>query len=355
LGFGLLGFGTCAAQSAASVPVAVTGRVFNAVTGYYVRSAEVRLAGTDNIVYTEDGGAYRIEVPAGPVTLTASYAGTRSSTLTLNAAPGAPNTLDFDLQALGAGSDASARDKVVLLERFVVSEERIGQAKAIQEQRAAINAKTVIAADNFGELTQGNMGEFMKYMPGITLDYTEVEVTGVRIGGLDPKYTGFSMDGVNLASANGAATRAIDVSQMSITGVESIEFNQTLTADMDAGAAAGNINVKSKYSFNIKKNTLRWQATLDATTDALDLGRDYMPDDRLHRRVFPGGQLNYGGVFFNRRLGIEASVSDFTAYTMQQVNRVAYSYKLPSDSLTPDMDLFPSNPVIYYIMWRPGP
>jgi TonB-dependent receptor len=379
LGFGILGFGICGGGTAAaadgpqppalapapapapaSVTITVTGRVFNAVTGYYVRSAEVRLAGTDNIVYTEDGGTYRIEVPAGSVTLTASYAGVRSSTLTLDAAPGAPNTLDFELRALGAGGKDTG--DVVMLDRFVVSEERVGQAKAIMEQRAAINAKTVIATDNFGELTQGNVGEFMKYMPGLALDYTEVEATGIRIGGLDPKYTGFSTDGINLASANASsgastagatATRALDIAAVSITGIEAIEFNQTLTASMDAGAAAGLINMKSKYSFNIKKNTLRYQLGLDATSDALDFGRDYMPDDRLHRRVFPGGMLNYGGVFFDRRLGLEASVSNYTSYVLQHYNRVRYSYYIGDPD---DVAAFPRNsPVIHSINWRPGP
>ncbi|MDR2674093.1 MAG: TonB-dependent receptor [Opitutaceae bacterium] len=370
-----MGFGICAPAPAAEPPspaepaapaagaaepapapsrqtLAVTGRVFNTVTGYYVRSAEVRLAGTDNIVYTEDGGAYRIEVPAGPVTLTASYAGVQSATLTLDARPGAPNILDFELQPLGAPAAAAApgREEIVMLEALTVSEERVGQAKAIQEQRAAINVKTVIATDNFGELTQGNMGEFLKYMPGIALDYTEVEATGVRIGGLDPKYTGFSTDGINLASANSSASRALDIASVSITGIEAIEFNQTLTASMDPASAAGNINLKSKYSFNIKKNTFRYQIGLDGTSDALDFGRDYMPDDKLHYRIHPGGMLNYGGTFFNRRLGLEASVSSYTSYVLQTFNQVRYSYytgDLPGTLV--------SSPVIAQITWRPGP
>ena len=349
-----------AAQSGQPATVTVTGRVFNTASGYYVRNAEVRVAGTDNVVYTEDGGAYSIAVPAGAVTLTASYTGVQPATVTLEAAPGGRNIADFELTPIVFGATAS-KDEVIVLDRFEVSAERVGQAKAIQEQRAAINAKTVIATDNFGELTQGNIGEFMKYMPGLALDYTEVEATGVRIGGLDPKYTGFSTDGINLASANASsgasnaagtnATRALDIAAVSITGIESIEFNQTLTASMDAGSAAGSINLKSKYSFNIRKNALRYQIGLDGTSDALDFGRDYMPDDRLHRRIFPGGMLNYGGVFFDRRLGIEASVSNYTAYALQQYNQVVYSYYVGD----PAASALRNSPIINTIAWRPGP
>jgi TonB-dependent receptor len=237
-----------------------------------------------------------------------------------------------------------------MLERFEVSAERIGQARAIQEQRAAVNAKIVIATDNFGELTQGSMGEFLKYMPGVTLDYSEVEANGVRIGGLDPKYTGFSSDGIPLATAQGGGSRALDISSVSITGIEAIEFNQTLTASMDPGSAAGNINLKSKYSFNIRKNTFRYQIGIDGSSDAFDFGRDYMPDDKLHRRIFPGGMLNYGGTFLNKRLGVEVSVSDYTSYTLQTYNQVRYSY------YTGDLpDYLVTSPRIAEITWRPGP
>ncbi|MDR0901587.1 MAG: TonB-dependent receptor, partial [Opitutaceae bacterium] len=223
----------------------ITGRVFNTATGEYIRSAEIRLGDTNTIVYSEDGGYYRMQdVPAGPATLTASYASLHPFTAAVTVPAGGAVTLDFELQALlyggGAPSAVAAGENVVMLDKFTVSETREGQAKAIMEQRAAINAKSIIASDNFGELTMGDVGEFMKYMPGVAIHY-EVDAHDVRIGGLDPKYTNFSQDGVGIAPSTGG--RNVSLLQMSITGIEAIEFNQTLTASMDAGSAAGIINL----------------------------------------------------------------------------------------------------------------
>jgi TonB-dependent receptor len=290
------------------------------------------------------------------VTLTASYTGVKSAALSLDAKPGANNTLDFELHALVIDSRAAAagaEGEVVTLDRFVVSEERSGQAKAIMEQRAAVNAKTVIATDNFGDLTLGDVGEFLKYMPGVTIDGEDGAASFIRVAGLDPKYVAFSVDGITIASAANP-TRATTFTQLPITGIESIEFNQTRTADMEAGAGAGAFNLRSKYAFDLRAPILRFQLGLDGVGDAIELGRVYMPDDKKHYRSYPGGQLNYGGVFLKRRLGIEASVSRYAAYILNQSNEVHYAYPIRDETINPGVS-FNSDPVIQRLYWRDAP
>jgi TonB-dependent receptor len=327
----------CLHLPAFSQTATITGRVFNAATGQYLKNAEVRAAGGSDIIYTEDGGYYAITVPAGEVTLTAGYASVQSASATIRAAAGAVTTLDFELQPLLYERPAAAAGgEVVMLDRFVVSEERTGQARAIMDRRAAPNAVTTIATDNFGDLTMGAVGEFLKYMPGVTLDYQAGDPSGVRIGGLDPKYTGFSIDGVTLASS-ADDTRASTMEQMSITGIESIEFAQTLTAGMDAGGAAGSLNMKSKHAFNRRRDELRLQLGLNGYGDDLALGREWFPDDKRRLRAYPGGQIGYAGVFFNRRLGVEFNASHNTTYNCYQWSGVQYSYKNPDPAVNPGL------------------
>ncbi|WP_277557011.1 TonB-dependent receptor [Ereboglobus sp. PH5-10] len=315
--------------------VTITGRVFNVDSGLYIKSAEVRIDGTNTIVYTEDGGLYSIVVPVGKVSLTASYANTRPSTLTIDARVGVPNILDFELQpiSLGTGLGTAGTTKpiseadLVVLEKFTVTSERAGQAQAFMEQKAADNAKTVIAVDQFGELTQGSVGEFMKYMPGVTLDLDdEGETAYVRVGGLDPKYAGFSMDGISLASATEGSTRANHFQQMSITAIESIEFNQTLLARMPANTPAGKFEMKTRYAFNRKKPEISFDLGLDGTGETIEWGSAYLPDNKKHRRTYIGGRLGFGGAFLKRRLGIEASVSRYQQYRNDQRHTVQYTY-----------------------------
>ena len=327
----------------------IQGQVFNPTTKQYIRNAEVRVEGTDRIVYTEDGGFYRLfNVPAGTANLVATYTGYESSQAQVTVSPGQTAVHNFDMIASELKQAGGKVDETpIMLQAFVVASEREGNAKAIMDQRAAVNAKSVVATDNYGDLTMGDVGEFMRFLPGIALDYLEVDTNAVRIGGLDPKYSTFTQDGNRIAAGNaafGADTRGNTFEQMSITGIESIEINNTLTASMDADSAAGNINMRSKHAFERKGRQIIWQAYYMGTSDAISLKREYFPDDRKHTRTYPAGQLGFADVFLGGRLGIEANTSYNASYVFQDRHQAGYTYSDPA-----------KDPVITYLMWRPGP
>ncbi|MCX6953235.1 MAG: TonB-dependent receptor [Verrucomicrobia bacterium] len=326
----------------------ISGRVFNSATKSYVRNAEVRIEGTNLVAYTEDAGYYRLAgVPAGTVNLTVSYTGSQNVSATVNAAAGQTATRDFELtSASAAGKNDEA---VITLGAFVVASEREGQAKAIMERRASINAKNVVASDNYGDLTMGDVGEFMKSMPGLSLDYVEVDTNAVRIGGLDPKYSQFTTDGARMptGTSNNNTGRQNSFEQMSITGIESIEFNNTLTAGMDADSPGGSINLRSKYAFQRKGRELAFQFGGIGTSDS-KLKREYFPDDQKHSRIFPSGQIGYGDVFLNGRLGVEFSASYNANFVEQDRNQIDWIY--------PATGPYAGGVGIpYRVMWRAGP
>lgn len=328
----------------------ISGRVFNTATKEYIRNAEVRVEGTNLVAYSEDAGFYRlVGVPAGQAALTVSYTGTQPATATVTVAAGQTATRDFELQSTLLNQSlrpTTSGDQVLTLGAFVVSSEREGNAKAIMDQRAALNAKSVVATDNYGDLTMGDVGEFMKYLPGVALDYLEVDTNAVRIGGLDPKYSTFTQDGNRMAAGNpsfDANSRGNTFEQMSITGIESVEVNNTLTASMDADSAAGNINLRSKHAFDRKGRQIVYQLYAMGTSDAITLKREYLPDDRKHHKVFPAGQLGYGDVFLGGKLGIEANASFNKSFIFQDRHQLEYNYTNPD------------RPVITGLMWRPGP
>ena len=318
----------------------VRGRVFNTVTGEYLRNAEIRVEGTPITVYSEDNGEFRLSnIPAGEATILVKYAGLQTERLIATVSPREVATLDVALRApTFAGSSADDGSAITVTAR------REGQAAAIMERRAATNAKTVVAADNYGLLTMGDVGEFMKQMPGISLDYTEVDATAVRIGGLDPKYSTFTTDGARMATAtsNNNNGRQNSFEQMSITGIESIELNNTLTARMDADAPGGAINLRSKYAFQLKKRQLRFQVGGVGTSDA-GIGEIYLPDNDKHARIYPSASFNYGDVFLEGRLGVALSASYNANYVQQDRVQTDWSY------------LADGRVIPYQVMWRPGP
>lgn len=329
----------------------VRGRVFNAATHEYIRNAEIRVVGTSLVVYSEDGGEYIVSgVPAGEVTLVASYSGLQELKAVVTVVPGQTAAHDFNLQeqaVSGAGPDYG---RVVQLEAFQVAAARSGQAKAIMERRAATNAKNVVASDNYGELTMGDVGEFMKSMPGLSLDYVEVDTSAVRIGGLDPKYSNFTTDGARMATAtsNNNAGRQNSFEQMSITGIESIEFNNTLTASMDADSPGGTINLRSKYAFQRNSRSIVFQLYGVGTSDA-NFERKYFPDDKKHNRIFPSGQFGYADIFMDGRLGVEFNTSYNANFVQQDRVQMRYNYSTPASGATVD------TPKLNDVMFRPGP
>ncbi|SFK14224.1 outer membrane beta-barrel protein [Caulobacter sp. UNC279MFTsu5.1] len=317
----------------------VRGRILNAATGEYVRNAEIRVEGTTIVAFSEDGGDFRLTgVPSGEVTVVVKYTGLQESRSVASVGAGQAATLDIALAPLTYAAKDGEVEAVTIVAR------REGQASAIMERRASTNAKTVVAADNFGALTMGDVGEFMKNMPGISLDYTEVDATAVRIGGLDPKYSTFTTDGARMATAtsNNNNGRQNSFEQMSITGVDSIELNNTLQASMDADSPGGAINLRSKYAFQRNSRLLRFQLGGVGTSDS-GLSKAYLPDDKKHARLFPSAQIGYADVFLDGRLGVAFNASYNANYVQQDRIQTDWSY-LASGRVIP-----------YQVMWRPGP
>jgi TonB-dependent receptor len=303
----------------------VTGRIFNPATQEYVRNAEITVEGSNAIAFSGDDGSYVLSgVPSGDVTLTVTYTGYERTTSKVTVPAGQTAVRDFELKGstFGPGARPGRTDagSVVTLEKFVVSNEREGNAKAIMEQRAALNMKSVVASDNFGDVTGGNIGEFMKYMPGVVMDYVDADARSVRISGLDPKYAGVSVDGMRMASAAsasfGGGTRAFEFEQASITSIESIELNKTLTASMDADAPAGSMNLRSKNAFDRKGREITVQASLTASPYELTTRRTPSPGDGFHRKIRPGYIFTYADSF-KGRFGVQLSLSHNSLFNEQ--------------------------------------
>jgi len=316
----------------------VRGRVLNAATGKYLPDAEVRVQGTDIVTTTDNAGAFRIvNVPAGDVTILVHYTGLKDATVATNGGEAA--ALDIRMEPL-----SSAGNGYVDAQDITVDGVRSGQAAALMKRRSAMNVLTAVDADNFGALTMGDVGEFLKNMPGISIDYVEVDTNAVRIDGLDPKYSIFTTDGARMATAtsNNTTGRQNSFEQMSITGISRIELNNTLTASMDADAPGGSINLVSKYAFERQKRLLQLQVGGIGTSDST-FGTYYAPNDRKRATIFPSVQASFANVFLDGRLGVALSASYNANYVEQDRVQTDWSY-LPNGTVLP-----------YQVMWRPGP
>ncbi len=308
----------------------ITGRVFIPNTGEFVRNAQIRIEETGQTATSEGGGEFRLApVPAGKATLVVTYTGYRSATATVTVPAGGTANHEFNL--LSTTDVAADANSVIKLGQFVVSSEREGAAKAIMDQRNSMNITNTVASDTFGDNAEGNVGEFLKHLPGVELDLFYGEVRTVRLGGLGSEYTGVTMDGIALASVDAnnsgsGAARSFTMEMASLNSMESIEVNKTVSADVDANSPAGTINLRTKRAFDRNGRRVSWQANLVAHSEAMTFAGSPGPnEDRESRKIRPGGIFEYSDVFLNKRLGIVLNLSESNVYQEALITTQAYS------------------------------
>ena len=308
------------AQSASTGTI--QGRIFNPASGEYVRNAEVRLVGTNRVAYSENDGSFAFaNVPAGPASVTVTFTGYNSATETFAVAAGQTAVREITLVS-AASAPAAGKDGVVTLQAFTVATEREGNAKAIMDQRRNMDITTSVSSDIFGDVADGNVGEFLKYLPGVDLDYVESEARGPRLGGMDGQYVGVSFDGQRTASADanrggGEASRATSFEGFSITAIESIEINRTTSAESDADSPAGTINMKTKRAFDRKGRRVAFNAAMNFNAEEFTFKKTAGPRDGDSYKWKPNLTLDYSESFLNQRLGVLLSASRASSYTEQ--------------------------------------
>ena len=312
----------------------IQGRVFNPTSKAYVNNAEVRLEGSNKVTFTEQDGSFRLlDVPAGQATVVVSYSGYEQSKDTFTVAAGQTAVREINLTTV-TGSTAATKDGVVKLDVFKVSSAREGNSKAVMAQRRDMNIITSVSADAFGEVMDGNVGEFLKYLPGVDLEYVESEPRGPRLGGMDSQYVGVSMDGMRTASADanrggGAASRATSFEGFSITSVESIEINRTSSPENDADQVAGGVNMRTKRAFDRKGRAFSYNYNINMNGEEFSLRKQPgIQDGRenyLSYKWLPSWQADYAESFFGQKFGILLSASHNASYTEQTSETITYN------------------------------
>jgi len=324
------------AQEAASTGT-INGRVFNPITGSYVSNAEVQIEGTNLTAITTQGGYFTIlNAPTGAHNLKVYYTGYDAKPLSVNVESG--KTADCEL-SLAASADT------LVMDALVVSSEKEGNAKALSEQRHSMNITTTVSSDVFGDIAEGNVGEFLKNIPGVDLEYVEADTRAPKIRGLPPQYTGVTMNGMKMASADayvqynntdnsqaGSSNRSMGFEQLSINNIESIEVSFTNSADKDPNSPAGTIDMRSKRAFDRKGRFISWQANIMGNSEDFTVHKNYGPSDSQSLKLRPGGVFEYSDVYAGGRLGVILTLSESNMYNQQRQTTFGYdSTPTPTD------------------------
>jgi TonB-dependent receptor len=282
----------------------ISGRVQNAGNGKYLNNARITIEGTNREAFTNDFGEFRLnDVPAGDVKVRAFYTGLDSEVATVAVTGGQAAELNFNLSS----KERYGEEKPLTLDTFKVTTNREfeGRAIATNEQRFAPNIKNVIAADAFGDVTEGNPGEFLKYLPGITVNYVAADVRTVNIRGFADTFTNVSIDGMRVTSASsGNSNRVFEFEQVSLNNVARVEVSKVPTPDTPADALGGNVNMISKNAFERKGTEFNYRAYLSFNNEDTKLfSKTPGPGNKNTYKVLPGFDFDLA-IPFNKKFGI---------------------------------------------------
>ena len=320
----LTGFGA-ATSSAATI----SGAVLNKNTQRYLERASVQVEGTQLQTLTQPDGSFRIAgLPAGTYSLVTSYAGLDAQTKSVTVGANETAKVDFELTS-----------DVYELNKLTVTSSLEGTAYAINQQRRAESARSVTSMDAFTDQSTGNPGEFLRNISGIQMDYSQNEPNRIRIRGQDSVLTSVTMDGNEIASAGSSGTtRNLEVDQLSMAAIESVEVYKSPIPSMSANAIGGAVNFTTKSAFDQKGR--RASVQLGVLTDSHDFFRKYdgpgQNNSGKELSAWPVGRVTYSDSFFNNRLGIVASVGrDQSNMLGSSTTHTFNTFNTPADTTIP--------------------
>ncbi len=281
----------------------ITGKVISQSSGLYLSSARIRVEGTSLAAVSETDGSYKLRgVPEGDVVLVVEYGGTSIQKLNVNVSDGETVNQNVGITLRGTNLPGS-EDGVFELEPFEVKTqaEFNAAALAINEERFSTELKDVVAADQFGDNTDGNLGEFIKFLPGVNVSYgstygSGADATSVGIRGFGAEHTAIMVDGVEISGSDpGSLTRAVALDMISVNNASRIEVTKLPTADMPDGATGGSINLVSRTAFEYPKAQFNWRTYLSLNSDNLGnfFSKTPGPTNESTYKTIPGFDFQY--------------------------------------------------------------
>ena len=210
----------------------ISGVVTDKATGEPLPGASVFIDGTSRGTATNDVGEYRIlQVPPGSYVLVASYIGYQE--------------VRTDITVGGEGIVVDIEMEFTTIEGgdVIVTAQAEGQIEAINQQISAQTIKNIVSGDKIQDIPDANAAESVARLPGVSIVRSGGEGQQVAVRGLSPQYNVMMVNGVRMQSTD-RDNRSVDLNMIAPNVLSGIEVTKALTADMDADAVGGTVNLK---------------------------------------------------------------------------------------------------------------
>jgi TonB-dependent receptor len=230
---------------------------------------------------TDNYGYYTLTgIPEGNYELIVSYIGFNPGKKEVSLERGKTTVVDFSLKA------------GIELSEVVVSGQLQGQSKALNTQMNKENITNIISSDQVGRFPDANIGDALKRITGINVQYDQGEARFGSIRGTSSMYNSVTINGERIPGAE-AEEREIQLDLVPADMVQAIEVNKAITPNMEADAIGGSVNLVTR------------SAPYDRRV-SVTLGSGY---NILAGKPMYTGAFVLGDRFLNDKLGIIASAS----------------------------------------------
>lgn len=188
--------------------------------------------------------------------------------------------------------DIVMKDTSQELGEVVVAGVFSGQQRAINMQKSNLNVTNVVSADQIGKFPDSNIGDALKRISGINVQYDQGEARFGQVRGTPADFSSVTVNGSRIPSAEGDI-RNVQLDLIPSDMIQTIEVSKTLMPDQDGDAIGGSINLVTKSSPQ--------RLTLNAVA-----GSGY---NWVSRKAQMNFGLTAGNRFLNDRLGFMAAAS----------------------------------------------
>jgi len=216
-------------------PGNIQGKVVDRETGEPLIGANVFVKDSPFATVTDIIGKFLLlGLPQGTTELTVSYLGYETYTETVTVPSGKPLELKIRLTPVSFS-----------VGEVIVTAQAKGQAQAINKQLNARGIVNVVSAEKIQELPDVNAAEAVGRLPGVTVQRDAGEGQKIVVRGLAPKYNAVAINGIPVPSTD-ESNRSVDLNMISPELLGSIELSKALTANQDADAIGGRVDLKLK-------------------------------------------------------------------------------------------------------------
>lgn len=232
-------------------------------------------------VISDIDGFYTLpNLKPGTYTVKVTYVGYAPVELQLTVPEG--KTLEWDI----------VMNEGVELQQIEVKGAFQGQKKAVNMQKNSMGITNVVSADQVGKFPDSNIGDALKRINGINVQYDMGEARFGQVRGTSAELTSVTVNGNRIPSAEGD-TRNVQLDLIPADMVQTIEVSKVVTSDMDGDAIGGAINL-------VTKNT-PYRRVLNATAGS---GYNWI-SDKMQLNL----GLTYGDRYFDDKLGVMLAAS----------------------------------------------